>query len=220
MTDFIFKDNNGTLEFIGDFDGFYNSCPDPWGQLDSNDAKMKKYYEYSRSSLLKYIKLLEYDIKSITEYGCGLGYVTSLISKSVSENIKIEGVDISSIAIKKAIEINNEARVEFRSSSLVDDILNLKNKKDLIILNQLLWYLVDDIDIIKGNIFNLINENKYLIICNAFPRNQRYALETINGFIGAFNLFASFTNFKIIECKFIDRNDLQHIDCIFLLRRS
>ncbi len=219
MTEFIFKDNNGSLEFIGDFDGFYNSCSDPWGQLDSHDSKMKKYYEYSRSSLLEYIKSVEYDVNSITEYGCGLGYVTALISSFVPNSINVEGVDISSVAINRAKVINSETSIKFRSSNLIDDILYYKNKKDLIILNQLLWYLVDDIEIIKNSIYNIINDNKYLIICNAFPRKQRYALEEINGFAGAFNLLSSFSNFKIIESKFYDSNDLQHIDCIFLLRR-
>lgn len=39
MTDNIFRDNGtGGLSFVGDFEGLYQRCSDPWGQSGDREA--------------------------------------------------------------------------------------------------------------------------------------------------------------------------------------
>jgi hypothetical protein len=41
--EFIFQeDRDGTLQFVGDFDGLYASDIDPWGQSAKGDLNYKK----------------------------------------------------------------------------------------------------------------------------------------------------------------------------------
>ena len=55
---------------------------------------------------------------------------------------------------------------------------------DVVVLNQMLWYILEELDVTIMNIYNLLENQGYLIISMAFLENQRYGVEIINGFKG------------------------------------
>ena len=59
------------------------------------------------------------------------------------------------------------------------------NKKmDVIILNQMLWYVLEELEVTMMNIYNLLDSQGYLIISMAFLERQNYGVEFIDGFDG------------------------------------
>ena len=80
--------------------------------------------------------------KNILEVGCGIGYVVDFLSKKTS-NCTVDGMDISSEAIKLAKKTFTELNF------VVGDITKkntLTKKYNVVILNQILWYILDSLD--------------------------------------------------------------------------
>jgi hypothetical protein len=189
---------------------------------------MDEFYIRSRSNLLKRLKLIKPIInrtEPMIEIGCGLGYVVNLISSNL--DINVIGLDISETAIEKAKSLfpNNQF--------IVHDISKEKKSfatPSVVILSNILWYILEDIETISKNIINLFHpSNSYpmVIIQNAFFKgNQRYGKSICDGFEGAIKLFH--LNFKKLGLEieqiesFLDENDKMKYDdgiIIFSLKK-
>ena len=177
---YIFKKNdNGKLLFKGDFEGYYQNNSDPWDQ-NSIDSDISGYYKSSRKKLLNVLKGVKSN-RNILEVGCGLGMVSSLIDTEL-ENSIISGVDISRTAVIKA-------KIKYPNISFYEgDIGNRKFKSDkqydVIILNEMLWYILNNIDQAISNVSKALVNNGYLIISMAFLENQQYGKDIIDGYSG------------------------------------
>ena len=53
---FVFKEKNGELEFIGDFNSLYKNIDDPWYQSCQTEEPIKYYYKFSRDRLITQLK--------------------------------------------------------------------------------------------------------------------------------------------------------------------
>ena len=214
------KNSKGDLNFIGDFEGFYNEHTDPWGQSGYTDIKYKKYYDYSRNNINSVIKSFNKKNISILEVGCGLGYVVDLIARN-NQNIEVSGSDIS----KRAIEV---AKQKFPNYNFfVNDITSRKKvtdkKFDIVIFNQILWYILEKLD---DSIFNshfILKKNGYFIISQAFLRSeQNYGKDIINGFKGLDKVMKSKYSdlFQLISKNFDNSKKYQFDDGIFLFKKK
>jgi SAM-dependent methyltransferase len=190
MTDFIFKKKNnnnlGDLEFLGDFDGLYSFDPDPWGQSGLNNKKsMSTFYTISREILCNRIseihKSTYYTDRKymICEIGSGTGFLTNMLKQSVP-SAHTCGVDISKIAVKKA-------RINFPDIKFYQhDILSegLKEKFNIVILSNLLWYVIHDLDNLIVNVVDSVKKNNkesFLVLQNAlFKNHQNYGSNLIS----------------------------------------
>ena len=173
------KDDNGELLFQGDFEGYYQNNSDPWDQ-NSTDSDMSEYYKVSRLKLLKVIKGIISN-HNILEIGCGLGLVTNMLDKEL-ENSLVSGVDISSTAIHKAKA--QYSNILFYEGDIADKQFKSEEQYDVVILNEMLWYVLEDIDLVINNIYEILNTNGSLIITMAFLNDQQYGKEIINGYSG------------------------------------
>ena len=220
VNNYIFsKENNGELHFIGDFEGFYNEHTDPWGQSGHTDIKYKKYYDYSRNNINRVIKSLNKKNISILEVGCGLGYVVDFIARN-NQNIDVCGSDIS----KRAIQV---AKQKFPNYNFfVNDITSRKKvtdkKFDIVIFNQILWYILEKFN---DSIFNshfILKNNGYFIISQAFlGSEQNYGKDIINGFKGLDQVMKSkYKNLFQLKSKNFD-NTKKYLfdDGIFLFKK-
>jgi SAM-dependent methyltransferase len=201
---FIFDDIDGELKFKGDFEGFYKSSIDPWGQTSqSEDKSMNLFYSKSRSNLLDKVKIILPTASKkdpLIEIGCGLGYVSNLIQTHL--NIKVIGLDISKTAITKAQQ--NFPDNQFILHDISKETKSFANPS-IVILSNLLWYILEDIDCISKNVINLfdpLNTNPYVIIQNAFfKENQKYGKSVCDGFEGAIKLFRTKFESQKLEIK-------------------
>ncbi|MDC1018359.1 class I SAM-dependent methyltransferase [Pseudomonadales bacterium] len=127
--DLVIKDG----KFVGDFEKMYKVFNNPWNQDDEVYSS-----NISRRSVCHFID--KYQIKSIVEWGCGLGKTTNYIKNNTYHDIDIKGIDISQTAIRKAKERYPD--IEF----IADDLSNVLNhfSYECIFLSEITWYLLED----------------------------------------------------------------------------
>ncbi len=214
------KNNKGELKFVGDFEAVYNENNDPWGQSSCTDISYKNYYNYSRNKINKFIKSLNKRNGSILEVGCGLGYVVDLIARN-NQNLEVNGSDIS----KKAIQIAKKKfpQYNFFANDITSDKKEINKKFDIVIFNQILWYILEKLDHSFLNSHRILKNNGYFIISQAFFRSgQNYGKDIVNGFKGLDHLMKSKYNhlFELKSKSFENSEKYLHNDGIFLFKKK
>jgi SAM-dependent methyltransferase len=157
--DYVIKDGF----FIGDFQNMYRNCEDPWMQS-------KQPNKYARFAGIQHIK--NYHIKSVLECGCGLGYYADWIFRDTG--IVPKGIDISEEAIAKATQLF--PHLDFSVANVTAD-LKMHTDLDCILLSEIIWYILPDLD----TLFSIMQsefKGKYLLINQVFYKGtQRYGVE-------------------------------------------
>ncbi|MCX9156181.1 class I SAM-dependent methyltransferase [Niveibacterium sp. 24ML] len=210
---YIFKERDGELAFVGDFDGYYRDSDDPWEQ--SANAQMGRYYQLSRARLLT-LAATSPNLGRILEVGCGHGHVTRLIAERFAGS-EVCGLDISSVAIAGARQ--RYPQLPFFCANIGANPLppELSGQRfGLVILNQLLWYILDDLPQVLANVRTLLASDGRLLISNAFAREQRYGTAIIDHFDGAVHYFRQAPGYRMLQARFDDDGE-EHDDGHLLL---
>lgn len=184
--DYVIKDG----EFIGKFDEMYSEFNDPWTQSVQPN-------KYSRTSGIIHIE--NFNVKSILECGCGLGYYADWIRRET--NIIPTSVDISPVAIEKAKTLFPDLNFE-----VADISIELKNYKghECVMLSEIIWYILPDLK----KIFATLEEHfkdKYLIVNQVFYKGtQKYG----NDYFTNLDEFIDFVPFSLVgKCEATTVND-------------
>ena len=218
MSDHVFKENAvGGLDFIGDFDGFYNEDPDPWGQ-SNRWGPMAKYYDHSRAVLAEAVRKHVPTFGSVLEIGCGIGFALDHIC--ALHKITPTGIDISKVAIERAQK--HFPKRKFIQADITSADLDLAGGFDCVILNQVLWYVLHRLDFAVENCWNLLKPEGTLIISQAFLQGeQRYGKEIVDGFQGLLEKFSSTYQplFSLMETKYDATMTLVHHDGLLVFRK-
>lgn len=186
MTDHIFAEqSDGSLQFVGDFEGLYRSDPDPWQQAGEVGARVA-YYAFSRARLAHAIAELYPSGCLGLEIGCGHGHALACVAEAVGGIWA--GCDISMTAVRQARQRYPSLR--FSPADIAHDhwpfMGSERQRYDVVILSQLLWYVLDRLDHALRNTVDLLRPGGVLVISQAFLREpQRYGAEIIDGFEGA-----------------------------------
>jgi SAM-dependent methyltransferase len=215
--EFVFKEVSGDLVYVGDFDGLYKSEADPWGQSASSDAPMDLFYRRSREMVASIIESIvpTKNIK-ILEVGCGHGHSTRDLAARLPMSTVI-GMDISHRAI-------SEARNLYPSFDFLQgDIRALSAENlagyDVVVLHQMLWYVLNDLPLVLQNSRHLLRptDSAVCLVTQAFPREQRYGKNVLDGYEGAIKYFKSIPGVHLVHSAYSDLANLPHIDCHFAL---
>lgn len=193
--DYVFRKDEAGIQFIGNFNQLYLDDEDPWNQSESeSDQEMSLYYKNARRTLVDTLKVVVdlYGIKKaeIAEFGCGLGYVTSQL-KAQFPDLNFTGLDISAEAIRKA-KILNGSNITFVENNLSIFDEKLYGKFNIILVVNMLWYILENLDKVIDNILLYFNPsgNNIFILQNAFFKTEQlYGKDIINGFKGAEEFF-------------------------------
>ncbi|MCW9035119.1 MAG: class I SAM-dependent methyltransferase [Rhodospirillales bacterium] len=184
----IFHENNdGRIEFVGDFEGCYQNENDPWGQCGKDDS-MSQYYHSSRERILNTLKGL--GTVTVLEIGSGLGVVTNLMLQLPNVKRAI-GIDISPTAVKKAQK--QYPQCEFHVGNILEaDGLPPIDNVDVVIQNQIFWYIMPSFENALLNCKKFLKQDGYLLLVQAFFQNgtQRYGKEYFDGFEDIVRLFS------------------------------
>ncbi len=200
--DFVFRaEKNGTLSFVGDFEGYYNSENDPWGQKGEDD-RLREYYAFSRHNILDAVGSVvdsKTEGTNILEVGCGLGYVSSKLQSELPGNVNVTGMDISPTAIRKAKVLFPTQ--EFIVGDIRSDNLNVRKKYDIVLMVEVLWYILEKLPQVFANIDVLLKDKGFLVFSNGFPREQKYGKKIIDGFDGLVRYVCSeyFDKYRIVK---------------------
>ena len=211
--EYVFKKNNGALELVGDFDGLYNDLDNPWGQ-DGSDDRLGNYYKFSQNNILKHLLNIT-NSKIMLEVGCGLGYVVDFFNKN--SHLMCEGADISKVAFNKASV--SFPQYTFYQLDIQDDIRFMKKKCDIVILNQVLWYVLERFENVFENVFHLLNKNGIFIISNAFMESQGYGKNIVDGFGGLVQYIENRQRdkFNILDAQLLNKEGMLYKDgCVVM----
>jgi len=213
--EFIFKKINGKLKFVGDFESLYKNQNDPW-QQSGKEGEISLYYSHSRKRLVNQLKKL--NSNSLLEVGCGLGYTTQIIQESIPE-CYVVGMDISKTAIVKAN--NLFPNLNFIKGDISSFNLLLEEKYDIIVLNQLLWYILKSLPNTFENCFKLLNSKGKLVISQAFLKTpQKYGKEICDGFDGLVKYLNKDNIFDIEYSSYDNSSSFIHSDGLIVLNKN
>ena len=199
--DYVFRETpDGRLKFVGDLEGLYKNNDDPWGQK-GGAGRLKDYYLSSRKKIVERIPKLHPNAM-VLEVDCGLGQVCGQIKAAGATN-RVDGVDISATAVARAREAYPD--IDFHVGDISDSRFSLGNKTyDIILINQVLWYVLDHLAFVFRNCQKIRKQGSYLYICNAFMRRtQRYGKDIVDGFDGLVSYIVKHTGreYAFVEAR-------------------
>lgn len=202
------------MDLVGDFNGLYASTDDPWGQVEGG---LK--YVISRQTQRS---IIERNVTSgiLLDVGCGLGVSTNLFA-SVLSSI---GLDISLVAIQKAK--NRYPGIKFYCGDIVGDLPSQigHGVYDILVINQMLWYIIDQFPKALENSRKVLKKNGFLLIsCFVFDkRDQHFARNHFQGHIDILSWLERIcfeNNFSIAEYH-CERIDVKYFDFHALLQKA
>jgi SAM-dependent methyltransferase len=217
--DFVFRrERDGSLEFVGAFEDLYKAIEDPWAQ-SVPDERMGAYYEQSRNRILSLLRGFG-GVEHLVELGCGLGQVCAMIYEAGVAS-RVTGLDVSITAIEKARK--RHPNLEFDVADARKDWpASIGRGFDAILMNQMLWYILEDLDGVFSRTVSLLRPNGRLIVSQAFIQdNQQYGADIIDGFQGLVRYVASIDPkiAKVVYAGLLEDPDLPFDDGIVVLRR-
>ena len=217
LDEFVFKKKPcGSLEFVGDFDAVYRNRVDPWSQSESSNDGWREYYQHSRLKILNSISPTD---KNILEVGCGIGYVVDFLNKKI-EGCSIDGMDISSEAIILANK--NFPELNFFVGDITNSNHNISKKYNVIVLNQILWYILGSLDQVVKNVYHTLEDAGLLIVSQAFFKDyQSYGRDILVGVDGLedYMLRKHGGLFKLENIKVSASNKLVHDDGLLVFKK-
>jgi len=158
--DFVIKDK----KLVAEFDQMYEKALEiPWHQDEQEGA----------TDIRLLIDILEEysPFSSIHDFGCGLGYFLDVLGRKFNASeCKLLGYDISASCCKKAKVLF--PRINFIEMDLKQSgyrISKDSQKRSLLVLRSVLWYVYQDIDDIVKNLEEVINGKDILAIVQSFP---------------------------------------------------
>ena len=190
--DLVIKDG----KFVGEFEEMYKTFDNPWNQTDEIYSS-----NVPKRAVCHFID--KYRIKSIVEWGCGLGATSNYIKNHTTQDISVTGIDISQTAITKAKDIYRD--IDF----IVDDVSNISNylDYDCVFLSEITWYLLEDnlIDNVFKTLLKNSNGNTYLFHQLVFYKKgvQKYGTDYFSN-IDEFIDFCPFDLIAKVVCEMED----------------
>ncbi len=184
--DYVIKDG----EFVGEFESMYKDCEDPWTQSSQPN-------KYSRTAGI--LHLGNFNIKSVLECGCGLGYYADWIYKETG--IISKSVDISETSILKAKELF--PHLDFSVSDITKELTKYK-ELECIMFSEILWYILPSLnslfDVMKSDF-----KGKFLLVNQVFYKGtQKYGTKYFTNLAE----FIKFVPFELVgSCEATTVND-------------
>jgi SAM-dependent methyltransferase len=214
----VFRERDGALELVGDFEALYRAEADPWGQ-SGKDLRTASYYRFSRRRLSDAILRHALDWPRGIEIGCGSGYVLKHLSGMAG---RWDGMDVSETAAAEARKRNPRATVYVGSIAAAMPLPpNVLGSYDVAILSQVLWYVLEAIDSAVTNTARLVRPGGLVIVSQAFLKEQRYGRDIADGFRGTLApLLARFPDLEPVEARYDDSDAHAFRDGLIVLRKA
>ncbi|MCU0452007.1 MAG: class I SAM-dependent methyltransferase [Bernardetiaceae bacterium] len=157
--DYVIKDG----QFIGQFEEMYAKFADPWMQS-------RQPNRYARQAGI--LHLQNFQVTSVLECGCGLGYYAEWIYRQTG--IVPKSVDLAPTAVAKARELF--PHLDFEVADITTDLARYQHL-DCVLFAEILWYILPQL---PGLLAELKAKfaGKYLLVNQVFYKgSQKYGTE-------------------------------------------
>lgn len=183
MTDHVFRrDENGVLQFVGDFEAVYRDNPDPWDQ-GAETGELASYYQRSRARLAFLLSFLHPHEGEFLEVGCGHGHATRYLATQLPG--KWSGMDTSREALKGA-RLRYGPEVKFWRGNILAHQMFMSSKYDAVILGEMFFHILHEIDAAVQHARDLVRPGGLLLLSHGcpWPELQPYGREEALGVDG------------------------------------
>jgi len=193
---------NGTLQFVGDFERLYETDADPWGQ-SATSGERAPYYRWARDHLMGRLNRMLGERVEGLEIGCGHGHVLAQLWSECGG--KWSGMDISIAALQQAAAIHPS--MQFIHADISEPVPAFEHAFNIVIWSQMLWYVAEPYEKFLASLDNsmgMLADGGLFVVHQAFLPigEQRYALKTINGFRGAVEAFSHWPRLQLLEARY------------------
>jgi SAM-dependent methyltransferase len=177
--DLVIKDGR----FVGEFDRMYKAFDDPWHQSEPEHNILS----VSRSVAM--LNMAKYGIRSVVEFGCGLGFYTDRLRSSLG--LRVLGVDISPTAIEKARSRFPDSRFEVAS---ITDIGRFA-EYDAVLFAEITWYVLPQLQYVFGEMLSNLRGRYFVHNLMFYKGNtQQYGREYFTNL----DEFIAFCPFRLV----------------------
>lgn len=155
--------------FVGKFEEMYQEFPDPW-----NIASLGGHNPVEALALNAAQRLFD-DHNAVIglDIGCGLG---DLSSRLAATGLRVTGMDCSPTAVAKAARSFPQCR--FICTDALDKAAIGRVNPDLIVLSELLWYILPNLDDLLAFLRRDLPRAKIINLLTFYPQGrQRYGTE-------------------------------------------
>lgn len=158
--DYVIKDG----VFVGEFEQMYQDYDDPW-------LLCSEILPSDKALALHWLKSLK--AKKVIELGSGLGQFSNHISLA---GLDVLGIEVSSTAVKKARK--TYPNCEFHVGDIMDFDIYHKFKPDVIIMSEVTWYVLDQLDDFLNYVKRNLKDTKLIHLLVTYPpKVQQYGLD-------------------------------------------
>ena len=193
-------------ELIADWENLYTKFSDPWKQSTGEQRQSA-----TRVMTQFFIDKLRRDFNSKTtlEIGCGFAWLTEDLH---NRGFQARGTDISKVCISKAIERN--PKLDLHATNFLDERHIIDFRPDVIVMSQLSWYVLDQLDEFITSIRKLAAFGKPTFLIHSlatyadgmqsFGTDYFTNGEEIKNYFGLDYLFSMETETRVGESKSFD----------------
>lgn len=158
----------------GEFEAMYQEVDDPWGCCAARSSLNNKIFLELIFDNQRYQRILD--------IGCGLGGFTKHLF-DWNGGGSVTGCDISATAVQMATK--HYPDISFVVKNIMhDDFDDLLPSFDLIIISEVLWYILDNIDEVFQRAISVLAPSGVLAIHQYFPDEQKFGTKVISGLDG------------------------------------
>ena len=148
--------------FVGRFDEMYRDCDDPWEQSQTVEGPVRQ----ATIALMR-----DAGIKTVVEYGSGLGYYTEALTAA---GFDVIGLDISPMAVERASARRPDLR--FHVHDMTTGLFPAR--ADAILFAALTWYILPSVDRLWDEMRASRQSQFFVQILDFYPPNvQQYGRE-------------------------------------------
>ena len=162
---------------VGDYEGMYQNCSDPW-QIESLGLRL------DMKAALLLLEGRESLVQEVLDIGSGLGFFAKQFSEkilTVNPAARFTLTDISPTAVAHLTERFSDPNFTFQTFDLRGEPVWPAGKFDLLIMSQVLWGLLEDLPAALAHLAFLSRSQGFLLISQHFPgsKQQGYGAEIV-----------------------------------------
>ncbi len=208
---YVFDDG----KFIGNFDEMYKNCDDPWNCEQFQGSQMS--YHLIAAYINCYRQMRGKANPKIFEIGSGKDFFCNFISNMG----EVSGIEISGraveIARKKFPDINFIVG-DIKNKNIFDSNCIKKEYFDFVIMFKgLIWYTIDVLDIVLGNISSSLKKDGIAIIEVNYYKGKYYGQEIIGNKEDFLALLGKKFSIEHVIDYYSKDNGLNFLECTYAI---